>query len=104
MKIESTRNALHLVCQAIERCHVFVVTTLMNPDGDGLGAEAALAEALEQLGKQVHVINNGPTPDIYRFLHGTSRFQRYDPQTHRELLLEADTVILLDAALPKRAS
>ncbi|MES2202332.1 MAG: bifunctional oligoribonuclease/PAP phosphatase NrnA, partial [candidate division FCPU426 bacterium] len=44
------------------------LVTHVNPDGDGLGAEAALAEALEGLGKKVFLANQDATPERYAFL------------------------------------
>ena len=45
------------VRDVIDRHERFVLTTHRDPDGDGVSAESALAEALQQLGKCVHVIN-----------------------------------------------
>jgi len=40
----------------------FVLTTHRDPDGDGLGAEAALAAALRQLGKDCRIVNDSALP------------------------------------------
>lgn len=53
----------------------FVLTTHLNPDGDGLGCESALTLALTALGKGVTVLNAHPTPDLYRFLPEVQSFQ-----------------------------
>ena len=46
----------------------FLITTHVNPDGDGLGAECALFLALRKLGKKVKVVNHDPLPKRYEFL------------------------------------
>jgi phosphoesterase RecJ-like protein len=53
---------------ALKAAQKVVLFTHINPDGDGLGAEGALAEALAAQGKQVVVMNTDPTPKTYSFL------------------------------------
>ena len=79
-----------------------VLTTHRKPDGDGLGAEAALAEALQGMGKRVHVINSDSVPPEYQFLPKTAEFATYDEVEHLPLIHGADAVAILDAALPDR--
>lgn len=81
----------------------FILTTHRDPDGDGLGAEAAVAEALQQLGKQGRVINDEPLPEHYRLLDANSSFEVLDPKLHAETIAQAGAVILLDASYPERA-
>jgi len=45
-----------------------VLSTHINPDGDGLGSELALAAFLRQRGLRVAVINSDPVPRLYAFL------------------------------------
>jgi phosphoesterase RecJ-like protein len=52
----------------IKQHNDFVLTTHVNPDGDGLGSESALYVALKSMGKKVMVVNANPTPDLYYFL------------------------------------
>src|SRR5271155_3318102 len=46
----------------------FVLTTHVNPDGDGLGAQSAMYVALKRLGKTVHVVNHDALIPRYTFL------------------------------------
>ena len=41
----------------------FIITTHVNPDGDAIGSELALARHLQRLNKNVKIINHSPTPD-----------------------------------------
>jgi phosphoesterase RecJ-like protein len=45
-----------------------MITSHINPDGDAIGSQLALYEALTRLGKQVSILNSSPTPGVYRFL------------------------------------
>jgi phosphoesterase RecJ-like protein len=80
----------------------FVLTTHRDPDGDGLGAEAALARALRRMGKRVSVVNDGRLPEQYAFLGSQRLFQRYRPSEHNRLIEAADAVIVVDAGTPAR--
>ncbi|CUS99058.1 DHH family, partial [Candidatus Kryptobacter tengchongensis] len=64
------RNYLQIdeVKYVVKKSQNFVITTHVNPDGDGLGCEMALLYFLEKLGKYASVINVSETPDNYKFL------------------------------------
>jgi phosphoesterase RecJ-like protein len=47
-----------------------VITTHLNPDGDGLGAGLALVHALEGMGKRVRFLCPGKFASLYNFLPG----------------------------------
>ncbi len=81
----------------------FVLTTHRDPDGDGLGAEAALAAALRQLGKECRILNESALPHQYRFLGQDAWFEVHRDAPRGKAVLDADAVILLDAAQPERA-
>ena len=55
--------------------HSFLLTSHAHPDGDSLGSQLALAGALQQLGKQVRIINSDPAPALYAFLPGMSTIE-----------------------------
>jgi bifunctional oligoribonuclease and PAP phosphatase NrnA len=95
-------SAFSRVLEVIQSSQSFVLTTHQSPDGDGLGAESALAAALAPMGKTVHVINNDSAPARYRFLPGSDSFIVFRPHEHQELLYTADAIILLDCARPER--
>ncbi len=80
--------------EALKASKKVALYTHINPDGDGLGAEAALAEALTAQGKQVAVHNTDPTPKTYQFL-GLERF----PMSAG---FEPDTIVALDCPVLER--
>jgi phosphoesterase RecJ-like protein len=80
----------------------FVLTTHVNPDGDGIGSEQALAAALRGAGKSVAVINHSPTPAVYDFLDPDRTIRVYDPARDAHLLASADAILVLDTNQPDR--
>lgn len=74
----------------------FVLTTHINPDGDGLGSEIALAEYLRSMGKQVTILNKSPIAPNYRFLDRDREIITYDVNEHRDLLEQAEAYFILD--------
>jgi phosphoesterase RecJ-like protein len=80
----------------------FVLTTHRDPDGDGLGAEIALVEALRQLGKQARAFNEGPVPPQYRFLSGAEHLQRFSAARDAQWFANVEVAVIVDAARPAR--
>ena len=86
-----------------ERNETFVLTTHMNPDGDALGSQIAVARYLESLGKTVRLINGDPTPEILAFVTEDSPpIEVYDPGQHDDAIRGVDRVVLLDNSAPDR--
>ncbi|MDQ7062868.1 MAG: bifunctional oligoribonuclease/PAP phosphatase NrnA [candidate division KSB1 bacterium] len=74
----------------------FVITTHVNPDGDGLGSEVAFAEFLRQRKKTFSIINNSPVPENYRFLDPNAQMEVFNKERHIEVLTSADVLFILD--------
>lgn len=80
---------------ALVRCHHrFLLTTHVRPDADGLGSMAALADALEQQGKQVRQLIASPLPPRYDFLNPEGRLERFQPPG--ESWRDVDAAIVMD--------
>lgn len=86
----------------IEHSKRFVLTTHINPDGDGLGCEIALAAFLNERGKTVAVINHSATPYYYQFLDPQNVIQQFNPNHHSSTLKHADCIVVLDTNSPSR--
>jgi bifunctional oligoribonuclease and PAP phosphatase NrnA len=82
----------------------FVLTTHVNPDGDGLGTEVALAIYLKTLGKQATILNYSATPENYLFLANLYPIVQYDPSQHIQLIENVEVIIVLDTNHPDRIS
>jgi phosphoesterase RecJ-like protein len=74
-----------------------VLTTHINPDGDGLGSQLALAQALRAHGVAVRIVNHDGVPAPYRFLDADgSLFERYEPDRHDAVIADARWIVLVD--------
>lgn len=73
------------------------LTTHVNPDGDGLGSEVALAHLLQPLGVTVMITNPTPTPSRFAFLFEALPGVDRSDQAVKELR-RADIVIVCDIA------
>ncbi len=97
--------------QLFERCkeifdgkQTFVLTTHINPDGDGLGSEVALALYLTGKGKSVSIINQSETPAYYTFMKSLFPIAAFLPEKHGSIITEAEVFIALDTNSPSRFS
>lgn len=94
-------STLENIVSIIRTQDSFVLTTHVNPDGDGLGSELALAACLTGMGKEVHILNHSATPAVYRFLDPAGRIQQFREEL-AHLLTGADVIIVLDTNAPGR--
>ena len=95
----SDRRALH---DFLERHQRFLLTTHINPDGDGLGSEAAMALWLVGLGKSVRILNDSPVPAAYRFLARHLPLESFEPEIAEQRFAEADALVVLDTGNRQR--
>lgn len=94
--------AVERIRETIRTKSRFVLTTHVNPDGDGIGSELALYYHLKDLKKNVRILNPSPLPDTYLFLDPErTRIQEYE-ERHARAVLEADAVFLLDLSSTDR--
>jgi len=77
--------------EAINTSRNFLITTHRNPDGDAIGSELALANALLKLGKNVSVKNLHTVPENLMFLPNTENIIQCN-----RINETYDVVILLD--------
>lgn len=90
------QQAIEAVAQVLNHHNRFVLTTHVNPDGDGLGSEVALAEWLIGKGKQATILNHSATPDFYLFLDPNNRIKKFDEAQHAATISNADVIIVMD--------
>lgn len=111
------RESLHVALeplppQALETCRAIgrlfdasrevVLTTHVNPDGDGLGAEAALAAYLVGRGVRVRILNPDPAPRKFAFLDTPAAPFGVYAGGGTSVLAGADAVVVLDTGVVKR--
>ncbi len=82
--------------ELIQQNTSFVLTTHVNPDGDGIGSVLTMYRILKAHGKEVSIINISETPHYLRFLDKSNVIERFDLQIHPEKFASCDVFIALD--------
>lgn len=80
-----------------------LVTAHVQPDGDALGSQVALAEGLRRLGKTVRILNGERPPEKYRGLLPDEVFDLVETPEQLTACGPADLCVLLDTSEPERA-
>lgn len=78
----------------IQSHQIFLLTTHVNPDGDGIGAACALTELLLQMDKKVRFVCDSPIPRKFSFLDYQKNHEVYQPDVDYsayEVLVVLDT-------------
>ena len=93
------RAALHAF---LDRHQRFLLTTHVNPDGDAIGSEVAMARWLRARGKQVRILNDSPTPSAFGWLTAEDTVEVYDEALCEARFAEADALLVLDTSNKQR--
>ncbi len=102
MKLKDHSEVIESILELFGSKNKFVLTTHVNPDGDGLGSELALFRLLKGLNKEVRIINDSPLPVNMRFLDpGLSCFEVY-VEHDDNYILETDVIVVLDISVMHR--
>ncbi len=86
------------IIQEIKRSTNILISTHINPDGDGLGSEAALYRYLKKMDKNPIILNSSSFVKEYAFLNEDEIFNQYDKVQHKKLLRGIDLIIILDVS------
>ena len=84
---------LQELAKEIEQYDSFLLLSHIRPDGDAIGSQLALGDALERLGKTVIYYNEDGCPSNLTFLKGSEKVQQSTPEP-----VNVDAVIALDTA------
>ena len=95
----SPHRAFH---EFVARHRRFLLTTHINPDGDGLGSEAALALWLRAAGKSVTILNDAVVPPAFVFLARHVPMEAFEPELAERRFSEADACVVLDTSNRQR--
>ncbi len=79
-----------------------LVTTHVNPDGDAIGSQMAMAHYLRQLKKEVYLLSSDPTPKFFHFLDPKAEVTLYKPDDHLSLIQSLDGGVVVDISDWKR--
>jgi phosphoesterase RecJ-like protein len=83
--------------KAIANASSIIITTHINPDGDGVGAGLALVHALKGMGKQVRFCCPSKVVSMYAFLPGFERITEVEDEAAAAKTKRADLIISCDA-------
>lgn len=92
--------SLSKTVRLIKRHKVFLITTHINPEADGIGAELAFLYLVRKLGKQGFILNESKVPAECKFLPGINYIQ---PVSQRNKIREFDCVVFLDCSESRRS-
>ena len=98
----TNQSSLEPVQQIIIELNNFLLTTHVNPDGDGLGSELALTYFLRKLGKSATILNHSKTPNHYLWLDSAGDIKNFVPERDQKLILDAEAILILDTNQPER--
>jgi len=86
----------------VERHRRFLLTTHINPDGDGIGSEAALALWLSAQGKSARILNDSLVPPQFAFLTRNVAIEAFEPGVAEQRFDESDALVVLDTSNRQR--
>jgi bifunctional oligoribonuclease and PAP phosphatase NrnA len=79
--------------RVIQTRRSFLITTHLNPDGDGIGSAVAMAELLRHFGKKVRIVIDSPLPQNLSFLNFHSLIEEYQEGEGYE---DVQVVVIVD--------
>lgn len=80
----------------MRRARQAVISTHINPDGDGIGSEIALAGFLRERGVKAAMVNSDPVPRLYSFLDPRGQVHTPEAPEARRALAACDLFIAVD--------
>ena len=91
-------NNLGRVKEILKQSQRVVITTHINPDGDGISSELALYLFLKKMDKEVMIVNRDPIPEIFEFLPASDEIH-----VAETLPMNPDLIIVTDCGGLDRA-
>jgi len=76
----------------------FVLSSHVRPDADALGSELGLAAILEQLGKEVRIVNPSALPATLKFLDPNGRIFKIGEGIEPSQVADCDVHIVVDTS------
>ena len=91
-----------LLNSIISNSNRILLSTHVNPDGDGLGSEIAFYYYLKDLGKDCMIINSSETPKHLQFIDPENIIKKYDSAKHSDWIKDVNMSIAFDIGDCKR--
>lgn len=89
--MNAPRNSLSEIAEALRAHRSFAVMSHVRPDGDAIGSQLALGDALEKMGKSVRYLNEDGLPENLGFMRGSERIEKTDGPVEVEVAIALDT-------------
>jgi bifunctional oligoribonuclease and PAP phosphatase NrnA len=77
---------------AIKKFNKFLITSHINPEGDAIGSQVAMASLLKKLGKESVMLDDSPVPNVLRFMKGSEDISKEMPHD-----FNFQAIIILDS-------
>jgi phosphoesterase RecJ-like protein len=84
------------VGKILEEKRSFLLTTHVNPEGDAIGSEVALARFLRSRSRHVRIVNPSPTPEQCRFLDPEGEIILFETGRAERVFADVDCVLIVD--------
>lgn len=84
------------IINVIKNSSNVVISAHTSPDGDAVGSILALLLYLKSLNKRVISFLDKEVPYNYKFLYGADDIRKYDEALHKDTILKADLIIIVD--------
>ena len=79
----------------ISKSHKIILSTHIDPDGDGIGSEVAFYLYLKSINKDVTILNISDTPNKYKFLDKNNYINTFS-EDFEHIVKESDLLIVFD--------
>ena len=86
----------NILSNQIIESNSIVLSTHINPDGDGLGSELAMFYYLKSIGKKCRIINISNHSDKYNFMDKDLNIEVYNPIEHSNWIKNCDCALIFD--------
>jgi len=83
------------ILEAIKKYNSFLIASHINPEGDSIGSQLAMANLLKGMGKKVRIINSDAVPRNLAFLPGAARIETAASMARRKRG-DFEAVVILD--------
>ena len=92
----------NLLNNIIKDAETFLLSTHVNPDGDGLGSQLAFFYYLKSIGKKCKIVNHSSLPAHYNFLSTDKAIETYEEKKHSDYIRNVDVAVIFDIGDCKR--
>ncbi len=83
------------ILEVIKKHKRFLISAHINPEGDAIGSQLAMANLLRMLDKKVRIINFDPVPKNIMFMPGVENVELFNDLENKDI--DFDVAIILDS-------